>query len=139
MKSIYADCKHPSFTESEPRSFFGPVSRDENPHAWGSITVTHTCEVCGATRRQNRNQGAVETGDWVRTGGVSWSGFDAGDRVRTPGGAGTVRYRRMAPPSFTEVDAYLVCLDARIRDWAYSGTIYKAAEVTALDAVAVPS
>jgi hypothetical protein len=58
--------------------------------------------------------------------------FDKGDRVMTPGGAGTVVYKRMAPPDFFEVDVYSVCLDTRKAETekppfpSYSGTIYKA-------------
>ena len=55
--------------------------------------------------------------------------FDKGQRVVTPGGAGEVVYKRMAPPTYAEVDVYSVKLDARKGDPTYSGTIYKANQV----------
>lgn len=53
-----------------------------------------------------------------------------GDRVRTPQGAGTVAYARMAPPTFSEVEVYSVKLDREAeRRPNYNGTIFAAAEV----------
>lgn len=56
--------------------------------------------------------------------------FCPGSRVRTPQGAGTVAYARMAPPTFSEVEVYSVKLDreAELRP-NYNGTIFAAAEV----------
>jgi hypothetical protein len=58
--------------------------------------------------------------------------FEPGDEVMTPGGSGRVAYKRMAPPTYSEVDVYSVRLD---KDWHpgnphYSGTIYPAGLVT---------
>jgi hypothetical protein len=61
--------------------------------------------------------------------------FDKGDRVMTHLGAGTVVYKRMAPPTYSEVDVYSVCLDARKAASeqppfpSYTGTIVKAEDV----------
>lgn len=56
--------------------------------------------------------------------------FCAGDRVRTPQGAGTVAYARMAPPTFSEVEVYSVKLDYEAeRRPTYQGTIFAAADV----------
>lgn len=57
--------------------------------------------------------------------------LDAGDRVTTPGGPGSVVYRRMAPPSYSEAAVYSVRLDSRAGDPRYSGTIYPAGQVKA--------
>lgn len=62
--------------------------------------------------------------------------FDKGDRVMTPGGPGEVVYKRMAPPTYSEVEVYSVCLDAKKAASeqppfpSYTGTIYKAEMVT---------
>lgn len=61
--------------------------------------------------------------------------FDKGNRVITPGGPGEVVYRRMAPPTYAEVDVYSVCLDSKKAESekppfpTYTGTIYKAEQV----------
>jgi hypothetical protein len=53
--------------------------------------------------------------------------FDRGDRVITPGGTGSIIFKRMKPPTFGEVDVYSVRLDSRAKeDPFYSGTIYEA-------------
>mgnify|MGYP005611392031 FL=1 len=53
-----------------------------------------------------------------------------GERVRTPQGAGTVAYARMAPPTFSEVEVYSVKLDREAeRRPTYQGTIFVAADV----------
>jgi energy-converting hydrogenase Eha subunit B len=55
-----------------------------------------------------------------------------GDRVLTPGGPGSILYKRMAAPDFATVAAYSVDLDARAShlDPTYAGTVYPAADVT---------
>lgn len=63
-------------------------------------------------------------------------GFQAGDRVRTPGGPGTVVYRRLAAPDFRIVGVYSVWLDAQAERPGYGGTIYPAAAVAADDEAA---
>lgn len=56
--------------------------------------------------------------------------FCQGDRVRTPQGAGTVAYARMAPPTFNDVEVYSVKLDREAeRRPTYQGTIFAAADV----------
>lgn len=39
--------------------------------------------------------------------------FDKGDRVNTSLGAGTIVYKRMAPPNYSVAEAYSVCLDSK--------------------------
>jgi hypothetical protein len=62
--------------------------------------------------------------------------FNKGDRVMTPGGAGSVVYKRMRGPTFSEVDVYSVFLDTKKEEClkppfpSYTGTIYKAEMVT---------
>lgn len=61
--------------------------------------------------------------------------FDKGDRVMTPLGPGAVAYRRMAPPTYSEVEVYSVCLDSKKAESekppfpSYTGTIFKADQV----------
>lgn len=61
--------------------------------------------------------------------------FDKGDRVMTPGGAGAIVYKRMAPPTYAEVEVYSVCLDSKKAESekppfpSYTGTIVKAEDV----------
>lgn len=61
--------------------------------------------------------------------------FDKGNRVVTPGGPGKIVYRRMAPPTYTEVEVYSVYLDSKKAENekppfpSYTGTIYPAAQV----------
>lgn len=57
------------------------------------------------------------------------SNFEKGDRVMTPGGVGTVYFKRMAPPNYSEVEAYSVKLDKRANDPHYAGSMFFAAEV----------
>ena len=59
--------------------------------------------------------------------------FDQGNRVMTPGGAGTVVYRRMKAPDYYEVAAYSVRLDRLSGVVGYCGNIYLAHEVKALE------
>lgn len=64
--------------------------------------------------------------------------FDKDARVNTPQGPGTVVYKRMAPPTFSQVDVYSVCLDSKKAESekppfnTYTGTIFKAEMVTPL-------
>lgn len=53
--------------------------------------------------------------------------LQVGDRVRTPYGVGSIVYWRMAPPTYTEVDAYSVRLDSQQHRIGYAGTIVRAA------------
>lgn len=61
--------------------------------------------------------------------------FDKGDRVMTPHGAGTVAYRRMAPPTYSHPEVYSVVLDHKKAETerppfpSYSGTIIPAEDV----------
>ncbi len=60
---------------------------------------------------------------------------ERGDRVITPGGPGEVISKRMSAPTFTEAEAYSVCLDSKKAESekppfpSYSGTTYPAADV----------
>lgn len=54
--------------------------------------------------------------------------FDKGDRVTTPGGPGKVVYRRMKPPTYSEVDVYSVKLDTT-ENPSYYGSLYPADKV----------
>lgn len=62
--------------------------------------------------------------------------YDKGDRVTTPGGSGTVVYRRVLGPDFQQVGHYSVALDHKVAEQdrppfpSYTGTIYPASEVT---------
>jgi len=58
------------------------------------------------------------------------SNFDQGDRVMTPGGVGTVKYRRMGSPDYSEVVAYSVVLDHANHNPLYTGSLYPAKEVS---------
>lgn len=61
--------------------------------------------------------------------------FDKGDRVMTHLGPGSVVYKRMAPPTFSEVEAYSVFLDHKKSESekppfpSYTGTIIEAEKV----------
>lgn len=55
--------------------------------------------------------------------------YDKGDRVITPHGPGSVVYKRMAPPTFSEVAVYSVKLDSHKGEPSYSGTIFQAEHV----------
>lgn len=58
--------------------------------------------------------------------------FRSGDRVITPHGPGSVRFVRMAPPTYSKPEAYSVRLDGAERTIAsYIGTVYRAEEVKA--------
>lgn len=50
--------------------------------------------------------------------------FEAQARVITPEGPGTVIYKRMKPPEYSQVAAYSVRLDSRKDHPGYFGTIY---------------
>jgi hypothetical protein len=58
--------------------------------------------------------------------------INKGDRVTTPSGPGTIVSMRMAPPSYSLVEAYCVCLDSKKAEAekppfrTYSGTMFKA-------------
>jgi hypothetical protein len=58
--------------------------------------------------------------------------LDAGDRVMTPCGKGTINYRRLNPITF-EVEAFSVLCDVNAKNPLYSGTIYRAEDVEPLD------
>ncbi len=61
--------------------------------------------------------------------------FNKGDRVVTHLGPGEVVYKRMKPPTYSEVEVYSVCLDAKKAASeqppfpSYTGTIVKAEDV----------
>lgn len=61
--------------------------------------------------------------------------FDKGNRVMTPQGAGEIASKRMAPPTFTEVQAYSVILDHKKKESerppfpSYNGTTFPASDV----------
>lgn len=56
--------------------------------------------------------------------------YEKGDRVSTAFGLGTVVSKRMAPPSFAEVDVYSVRLDKRAAESAtYEGSILRPAQI----------
>lgn len=69
---------------------------------------------------------------------MSGAPFKQGDRVEVQIGgvgkwrAGTVRYRRMAPPDYREVAAYSVRLDEKLSRPGYDGTLVKPADVRAI-------
>jgi hypothetical protein len=62
--------------------------------------------------------------------------FQAGDKVNTPLGPGTVVYLRMKAPELREAGMYSVCLDSRKAESeqppfpSYSGTTFPAEQVT---------
>lgn len=58
--------------------------------------------------------------------------FDVGERVTTPGGKGTVAFRRMAPPNYSRVMMYSVILDKMRHRSTYRGTSYQAVEISPL-------
>lgn len=55
--------------------------------------------------------------------------FLQGDRVTANGQPGTVRYVRMAPPTFRNPEAYSVALDSQTHRSSYVGSIFPAEEV----------
>jgi hypothetical protein len=55
--------------------------------------------------------------------------FQVGDHVVTPDGPGRVAFWRFGPPTYTQVVAYSVKLDARQEEYNYSGTMYPADRV----------
>lgn len=60
--------------------------------------------------------------------------FNKGDRVRCPGGNGTVVYKRMAAPDYNEVAVYSVRLDNGYYPCPETGgSIYPAKEVNSID------
>jgi len=56
--------------------------------------------------------------------------FYKGDKVSTPLGLGTVAYVRMAPPDYSSAQAVSVVLDARRGKPGYTGTMFKASDVS---------
>ncbi len=64
--------------------------------------------------------------------------FEKGQRVNTPLGEGAVVYQRMAPPSYTEVEAVSVLLDSKKAESerppfpSYSGTTFPAEQISLL-------
>ena len=67
------------------------------------------------------------------------SNFRQGDRVSTPHGPGTVAYVRMAPPSYSEIDAVSVVLDGKRDRPGYTGTILDSAQVKAITCTTPPA
>jgi hypothetical protein len=63
--------------------------------------------------------------------------FDKDDRVMTPQGPGTVKYRRMAPPEYSKPASYSVLLDPENRPkvLGYSGTIFAAEKIDELNPI----
>ncbi len=65
--------------------------------------------------------------------------FDKDARVMTHLGPGTVVYRRMKPPTYSEVEVYSVCLDHKKAESekppfnTYTGTIVPADKVGKLE------
>ncbi len=59
--------------------------------------------------------------------------FDTGTRVTTPAGDGFVAYVRMGGPDFGSVSSVSVVLDSKKNEHGYTGTIYLAELVTAID------
>jgi hypothetical protein len=59
--------------------------------------------------------------------------FNAGDRVQTKYGDGTVVSKRMAAPDYCEVAAYSVCLDHCADRPGYSGTIVRPSELQSFE------
>jgi hypothetical protein len=59
--------------------------------------------------------------------------FNAGDRVNTPFGPGKVVYKRMAPPTYSQAEAYSVKLDEKADRIGYSGTMFSADDVESAD------
>ena len=57
--------------------------------------------------------------------------FEAGDRVMTPLGPGTINYNRLNPTTF-EVEAYSVRCDVNTKNPVYIGNIYQATDVKPL-------
>lgn len=55
------------------------------------------------------------------------------EKVSTPLGHGVVRFVRMKPPTYSEVEAASVFLDARSQDPGYSGTMFAAEDIRRRD------
>ena len=55
--------------------------------------------------------------------------LDTGVRVLTPNGPGTIAYKRMKAPSYSEPDIYSVKLDSKKGFPLYSGTIFPAEQI----------
>ena len=51
----------------------------------------------------------------------------------TPGGIGTVKYRRMDPPDYANAAAYSVELDHAKHNPNYTGSLYPAKDVSKAD------
>jgi hypothetical protein len=56
--------------------------------------------------------------------------FTKGKRVNTPQGPGKIVYVRMAPPTYSEVASVSVALESRQNEPGYSGTIFKAEDIS---------
>lgn len=59
--------------------------------------------------------------------------FETGDQVMTPGGAGTVIYKRMKSPDYIEVSIYSIRLDCKKDDPNYTGSTYSVGEIKPID------
>jgi hypothetical protein len=59
--------------------------------------------------------------------------FKPGTPVMTSMGRGEVVFSRMAPPTYSEPEAYSIKLDSRKTDPTYNGTMFPASEVTACE------
>lgn len=55
--------------------------------------------------------------------------FNKGDRVMSPGGKGTIQWRRMKAPYYDEVAVYSVRLDNGVYSHADQGSMYAAKDV----------
>lgn len=55
--------------------------------------------------------------------------YETGDRVKTPGGTGSVVFKRMQAPDYSRVEAYSIRLDSEMHRRTYTGTMFKAEEV----------
>jgi len=64
--------------------------------------------------------------------------FDKDDEVMTPDGLGTVSFRIMSPPDYTNVQVYSVKLYSKRQMLHYAGTMYAANEVQASAKNAIP-
>lgn len=59
--------------------------------------------------------------------------FEKGDRVNTPFGPGTIAFKRMAAPTYSEAQAYSVVLDEKADRIGYTGTMVSADDVESAD------
>ena len=61
--------------------------------------------------------------------------FQPRDRVITPNGPGVIVSMRMAPPNYSKAESYSVILDSKRNQLGYSGSVYPAEQVQALNEV----